>query len=284
MTRRTRLKALAAAILLGCTAITASTTGPANARPAAAAPSPHKLYSGIFKQARYGELLTTVASCPQGEFATGGGSFNYDYDDPAAFTVGSYGGSNFWVTQAHNLLGPDRSISVISYVVCSPAPHTVLMEPEGGGVDVPPGEVRSHIARCPSGQVPTGGGPRTSSGRMLINDSIPFTDGWAATAKNVDAQPGRLWVNVTCSTVPHAVHFGPDAEIAPGTSGSSTVICPRGQFLTGGGVQTSDDFAYVRDTLPSADAEQNVRLWTTRAVNVGSTPQTVTAWGICTTP
>lgn len=285
MTHRTRVPALAAALLLGSTVVTASGTGPATAEPGhAARRSPHELYSGVFKEASHGQVLTTVASCPQGQFATGGGSYNYDYDDPDTFTVGSYGGDDYWVTQANQVLSSPTSTSVISYVICSPAPHTALMEPEGAGVDIAPNEVATHIARCPSGQVPSGGGARTSSGLTLVNSSIPFVDGWAVTARNVDSKPGHLWVNVTCATVPHPVQFGPTKEIAAGASETSQVDCPEGQVLSGGGVQTSDSLTYVRDALPSEDAQGVLRRWVGRAFNAGDTPQTVTAWAICTTP
>ncbi|MDI2124553.1 hypothetical protein [Yinghuangia seranimata] len=285
MPHRTRIPALAAALLLGLATTTASAAAPATAAPGhAARRSPHTIYSGVFKEARHGEVLTTVATCPPGQFATGGGSWNYDYDQPNTFTVSSYGGDDFWVTQANQIFPSSTTTSVISEVVCSPAPHTALMEPEGAGVEIPANGVATHIARCPAGQVPSGGGPRTSNGLILTSSSIPFNDGWAITAKNVDASPGHLWVNVTCATVPHPVTIGQTQQIPSGGHVSAKADCPQDRVLTGGGVQTSDGSVYVRDVYPSEDAQRVARFWEARAVNTSATPQTVTAWAICTTP
>ncbi|WP_331769515.1 hypothetical protein OG948_37790 (plasmid) [Embleya sp. NBC_00888] len=285
MRKRTRFPVVAAALLLGFAATTTAFTADpaAAARGLAKRGSPHHLYSGLHHTVPAGETGIGTASCPRGEVATGGGQFNYDYDVPDMVTTGSYGGGDYWVSQAHNYDLGSRGTDTYAVVICSAAPHAVVWEPEVQGVELGPWQTAAHTVQCPGDQVPSSGGPRTSNGEIYTNNSYRTGNGWTVTATNTNAShSNHFWVNIICSTVTHPVFTGPTEMVAPGKSGSAHAFCPEDQVLTGGGAKTGGDRdMYVRDTYPSV-FENRLNRVDVRAVNYGATPQPLTAQAMCT--
>jgi hypothetical protein len=53
---------------------------------------------------------------------------------------------------------------------------------------------------CPEGQVPTGGGYRTSGRDIYATDSYPVTTGWVVLGKNIGTTPQSLVAVVICTT------------------------------------------------------------------------------------
>ena len=68
---------------------------------------------------------------------------------------------------------------------------------------------------------------------------------------------------------------GPALTISPGGAGSTSVACPAGTLLSGGGHSTSGFDIYATDSFFSGNR------WTIIAKNIGSAPQTVSAVARC---
>ncbi|BCM72785.1 MULTISPECIES: hypothetical protein [Streptomyces] len=72
---------------------------------------------------------------------------------------------------------------------------------EGTPVTVPPGGQNIAGVSCPAGQVPTGGGSRTSAFDIYVTDSYPAGNGWTVLGKNIGTTQQTLRAVVVC-TVP----------------------------------------------------------------------------------
>ncbi|MFI2765440.1 hypothetical protein ACH5A3_42590 [Streptomyces echinatus] len=72
---------------------------------------------------------------------------------------------------------------------------------EGAPSNVPAGGQNSAGVSCPAGQVPTGGGARTSGYDIYITDSYAAGSGWTVLGKNIGSTQQSLRAVVVC-TVP----------------------------------------------------------------------------------
>ncbi|MFD5567527.1 hypothetical protein [Streptomyces cadmiisoli] len=72
---------------------------------------------------------------------------------------------------------------------------------EGAPTTVPAGGQANVGVNCPAGQVPTGGGAKTSAFDIYLTDSFPAGTGWTVIGKNIGNSPQTLRAVVVC-TVP----------------------------------------------------------------------------------
>ncbi|TDC12657.1 hypothetical protein E1265_29435 [Streptomyces sp. 8K308] len=72
---------------------------------------------------------------------------------------------------------------------------------EGTNVTVPPGSQNFAGVTCPAGQVPTGGGFRTSGFDIYATDSYASGTGWSVFARNTGTTAQQVRAVVVC-TVP----------------------------------------------------------------------------------
>ncbi len=74
---------------------------------------------------------------------------------------------------------------------------------------------------------------------------------------------------------------GSATSISAGGSGSSTVTCPSGKKVTGGGGNTPTGVTktYITDSYPNSA----LTTWTVYATNTATTSSSITSWAVCAT-
>ncbi|MFF2042545.1 hypothetical protein ACFVVX_19160 [Kitasatospora sp. NPDC058170] len=147
---------------------------------------------GENRNLRPGEAWLSEAVCPAGMQVSGGGMAS----GPGIVMNSSGSARTSWRAGGINHDSEERTFTV--QALCSTVPHSHIL---GDPRTLAPGETSSTTARCPAGQVPTGGGGFTTGGNTHLNTSRPFnTSYWLVTATNHTGIPQTLTPTVTCVT------------------------------------------------------------------------------------
>ncbi|MEW2577798.1 hypothetical protein [Streptomyces syringium] len=160
------------------------------------------------------------------------------------------------------------------------APHTITV---GTPQTVGPHEEGSRSVPCQGGQLPSGGGVRTTSNGVFLNATWPTGISWEATVYN-DTNTTQTFTPVAiCTPQHHTTRHGPAVNVPPGGTEISRALCDAGQVVTGGGPDASSrgtgagkDQGYINQ---SSDIGQE---WVGRATNHGPLPVTIQTWVRCT--
>ena len=201
-------------------------------------------------------------TCPSGHPHPTGGGVNIDGSDPNLdLEIKSTAPSvldNGWDVQANNSSGADAQMTV--YAICTSS-HVVYVHKSAS---VPAGESRAVKVKCPAGTKVVGGGVATVGGdhTVEVNSSEPADgndtnhkpdDAWFGVANNGLGAALTMVVYAECSRHGHyTVVVGPRTRLPDGAIATSTVHCPHGTRVTGGGTEIDrpDTSLEVHDGFP----------------------------------
>jgi hypothetical protein len=151
-------------------------------------------------------------------------------------------------------------------------------------VAIPAGGQGSALATCPAHSIVVGGGFAGGADNMVIYTSYMSGNGWQVFAKNNGGGSQLLNSYAIClfNTSGATSQVGSVVAIpAPsGAYGTTSVTCPGGSIMTGGGFKSDPVDAWVYNMEPIGTT--TITGWETYIRNLG-TPSSATLYAICLT-
>ncbi|MFD3379948.1 MULTISPECIES: hypothetical protein [unclassified Streptomyces] len=161
------------------------------------------------------------------------------------------------------------------------AAHTIVV---GDPVTVLPHTAGTTNVPCQGGQVPSGGGVRTSGTGVFLTATWPNGNSWAGDVYNESGTAQTFTPVVICTSQRHVTRHGTAVNVPPGQTGLVRAACDPGQVASSGGPDagargTGSDHgqAYVSQ---SSDIGQE---WVGRVTNHGPGATILQTWVRCTT-
>lgn len=160
------------------------------------------------------------------------------------------------------------------------APHTITV---GAPQSVGPHEAGTTNVPCQGGQVPSGGGVRTTSNRVFLTATWPSGISWAGDVYNETNTKQTFTPVAICTPQRHTTRHGTFVIVPPRQTAIVRADCDPGQVATGGGPDagargTGSDGgqAYISQ---SSDIGQE---WVGRVTNHGPRATVLQTWVRCT--
>jgi hypothetical protein len=196
-----------------------------------------------------GQTGPVTASCPQGEFALGGG-WSAPSQHAHVFAARLISGATWSVSVQP--LDHASSTVVTAYAECLRDAPGAVVTPRTATVSVPAFARGSAAPKCTGvGEVAVGWGfSFDSSTGQWVESASPNKGFWAVGVKNDSAQGHSAYVYVQCLS--HAVvtdvvvASSPPSNVLTGATASDQVSCDGGYTVAGGGYAV-DRTAYVSD-------------------------------------
>jgi len=147
------------------------------------------------------------------------------------------------------------------------APHTIVV---GAPQAVRPHDSGTTNVPCQGGQVPSGGGVRTTGNGLFLTATWPSGISWVGDVYNETGTTQTFTPVAICTPQRHATRSGTSVSVLPGQTALVRAVCDPGQVATGGGPDAGDSGtgadsgqAYVNQ---SSDIGQE---WVGRVTNHG---------------
>lgn len=160
------------------------------------------------------------------------------------------------------------------------APHTIV---EGSPLSVPPHTAVTRNVPCQGGQLPSGGGVRTTSNGVFLTATWPSGISWEGDVYNETNTPQTITPVAICTPQRHTTRSGTQVSVPSGQTAIVRAACDAGQVATGGGPDagsrnTGSDSgqAYISQ---SSDIGQE---WVGRVTNHGPRPTILQTYVRCT--
>jgi hypothetical protein len=112
------------------------------------------------------------------------------------------------------------------------AQHTIVV---GAPSTVAPHSASTTNVPCQGGQVPSGGGVRTTSNGMFLTATWPSGISWVGGRLQRDRHPADLHPVAICTPQHHTVRTGTFVSVPSGQTAIVRAVCDPGQVATGGG-------------------------------------------------
>jgi hypothetical protein len=186
-----------------------------------------------------------------------------------------------WYAYVNNGTGTNQTFKV--YAICA-KPKTGYVVVNPGFVGVSPNSQGSFTQPCPQGTKILGGGAYSTVPDLGQNmsSSFPSGNGWRVDFNDNSASATSFEPFAVCSKygakTGYTVISGSPVPNPTGQSTPSTVPCPSGLSVLGGGVATSSgqDTVNINSTFP-----QNSTTWGNVENNASNSDDSVTPYAIC---
>ncbi|WP_327091908.1 hypothetical protein OIE66_15165 [Nonomuraea sp. NBC_01738] len=159
------------------------------------------------------------------------------------------------------------------------APHTITV---GRTQTVAPHDSGTTNVPCQGGQVPSGGGVRTSGNGVFLTATWPSGISWAGDVYNETDTPQTFTPIAICTSQRHTTRHGTMQFVEPGHTEIVRAVCDPGQVATGGGPDAGDrntgsdgGQSYISQ---SSDIGQE---WVGRVTNHGPRSAILQTWVRC---
>jgi hypothetical protein len=289
-TRFTSVGVLAAGLLgLGC--LVASQPATAASRAPAASPliGGYKVVT-VTQTANAGAVSTATAACPSPKDVVGGGASGSANIGHLENIQSSYpSGTAAWTATVTNTDSVNGTFTV--YAICATV-HGAYGTVFGQAVESPSGSQTGAVADCPTTtSALSGGGYNTLSVLGVdLNLEEPLAaspspiDGFGSDTNNTSSSDDNATQAVAvCMTTPqgYEVVTGSNVTVPAQSQGSTSVSCPSGTVVTGGGVfdQESSDTVDLNASFPAGETA-----WDIFENNPSSFSDPLTGYAICAKP
>jgi hypothetical protein len=211
----------------------------------------------------------TGVACPSGSVVTGGGLAG---NGTNLFFYNSSGTGNGWEAYAQNTSGSGQLLN--AYAIClsntAGTSQQVLAQ-----ASVPGSSAGNATAACPSGSFVTGGGFAGNNNLFVYNSSISG-NGWQVYAQNNSGSSQTLNAYAIClsGTSGSSQQVFAQTTIAAGDSNGTSVACPSGTWMTGGGFAIATGL-FLYNTSATGNG------WETYAQNTTGSGQLLNTYAIC---
>lgn len=220
-------------------------------------------------------------ACDPGDAATGGG-VSISGDTAQGRLVSTYPTSlegDGWSSEGLSLSGSPKTVR--TWAIC--AGRSIQYE-TGSHSLAPPYVAISAYTHCDQGDRLTGGGVRVNAGRLAFTGLIPGSSAWTVHAGLIGSQEAIARTYAGCSgALDLVLRRSRRVEVPPG-GGKAVARCPRGDSVTGGGLEIGARPAWAHSTQPWDSGDQDATPengWLARAHNDSSIDGTLTAYAIC---
>lgn len=219
-----------------------------------------------------GSTGSATATCPSGSIVVGGGFAS----NAGLIAYTSMMEGNSWKVYGSNTAGSTGLLN--AYAICL---HTTTGTTTQvySQVSMAAGGIGHAVVNCPSGSVPTGGG-WAGNDRINIYNSNNTGSGWEVYAKSKSGSSELLNAYAIClsGTSSTVEQKGKQVTIGANASDGSSVGCPSGTYVTGGGFAMNGD-AFIYNTSMTSDSKG----WQTYATNPAATSNLLNIYATCLT-
>ncbi len=208
---------------------------------------PPRFTKGLPDDSATGDGVTSGSVlCPNGHPHVVGGGVDIEGADPnldleVKSTSPSSTSGGGWSISANNSSGSAAQMTI--YAICATGDYTYATRT----VTIPAGDTNAAKARCPAGRKVIGGGVATHPGDHSVEVFISrpadgsdansrLDDAWYGAAGNGTDSAVSMRVFAVCAKHgTYTVKVGPSVTVLDFDSATSTVKCPSGTRVTGGG-------------------------------------------------
>lgn len=210
-----------------------------------------------------------IATCPSDTKVTGGG-----FATSGSMSVYSDAmDGNGWEVAAKNNAGTSGLLNAYAICVTDLAGSVQLVFKQ---VTVGAGSTGQAVQACPAGTVLTGGGFAANTGEEVYSNA-PSGNGWESAAKNTTGAGLLLNAYALCYNGAGATSTQPFTQVTvgAGTNGNTSVACPSGRIVTGGGYAANSG-EIVFNTSKDGNG------WHTFATNTTAIAHLLNSYAVCT--
>lgn len=204
----------------------------------------------------------------------------------AANINNSYPSGTSWVGFVNNSSGADTTFEV--WAVCA-KPHSAYTQAVSASFANPAGSQNLGSVSCPAGTKVLGGGASSPTIDLAqnINESVPFHSGriygWSVFMNNSGGNADSFNVYAVCSKYSptnngYTIVEGASVSDPPGTQTFSSVGCPAGDSVLGGG-QSNDSISTA--TSLNSNWPSSTTGWGAWENNGSGSTVSDNAWAIC---
>jgi hypothetical protein len=220
-----------------------------------------------------GSVGSSTAACPGSSIVTGGG---FAVSNDMVLYTHSQSGNN-WQVYSNNLSGSSQPLNGYATCLYYSGGTTSMVYAQA---TAPAFDIGHATVACPSGSVVTGGGYASNTDFVVYNSSMA-DNGWQVYAQNNSSSGQILNAYATClaGTAGTTSQVLAQKSIAGGAYDGTTVSCPSGSLLTGGGFAANTTMWVYNTSMNSSDS----KTWMVYAKNLAGGSQTLNAYAVCLT-